>query len=410
MPENVGQNVMEYTYLGYTGDRQIVKGKVAAADEQAAADMLSNIGYRVVSLKQTTTALPSLGKLFQAKVKTAEMVTFSRQLALLLESGVGIIQALELLEAQALDKALKAVLLEVLHDLRGGKTLSLALGQHPQAFPKLYCKLISVGEQTGSLETVLRSLAGYTERQTASISKIKQAMMYPAIVFCLAIGVGAVMLTFLLPPLVDMFTKLGGTLPLPTRILLNSMNFLESYGLFLLVGIIALGIVGFMYNRTPNGRYNRDKLVLKLPLIGRLMQVTELSRACRSLSLLFRSGLPLPEVMVLTIQATGNRVVARALAEVEQGMLKGQGLARPMSTNKVFLPLMVAMTKVGEETGNLDDSLVIVAENYEIESDRRTQTLLSMIEPAMTIAMGLGVGFLALSVFMPIYSSLNLVG
>ena len=140
------------------------------------------------------------------------------------------------------------------------------------------------------------------------------------------------------------------------------------------------------------------------------MHVTELARTCRSLSMLFRAGLPLPEVMVLTTQATGNRVIARALAEVEQGMLRGQGLAKPMRNNPVFLPLMVEMTKVGEETGNLDDSLVIVAESYEIEAERRTQTLLGMIEPAMTIAMGLGVGFLALSVFMPIYSSLGLVG
>ena len=400
---------MDYNYLGYTGDRQIVKGKVSAADERAALDMLSNIGYRVVSLKPITTPLPTLGKIFQSKVKTSEMVTFSRQLALLLESGVGIIQSLELLEAQTTDRSLRTVLMTILHDLRGGKSLSVSMAQHPQVFSKLYCKMIGVGEQTGSLETVLRNLANYTERQSASVAKIKQAMLYPTIVLCLAIGVGVIMLAFLLPPLIDMFNRLGGTLPLPTMILLATMSFLKSYGLFVLVGIIALGILGFLYVRTPKGRYNMDVLMLKIPLIGRLMQVTELARACRSLSILFRAGLPLPEVMALTTQATGNRAVARALGAVEQDMLRGQGLAKPMSKNKLFLPLMVEMTKVGEETGNLDESLVIVAENYEIEADRRTQTLLSMIEPAMTIAMGLGVGFLALSVFMPIYSSLSLV-
>src|SRR4030042_1738117 len=188
------------------------------------------------------------------------------------------------------------------------------------------------------------------------------------------------------------------------------MDFLFSYGLFLLVGLIASAIVGFLYFRTPNGHYNLDKLMLSIPLIGRLLRVTELSRVCRSLSVLFKAGLPLPEVMVLTKQATGNRVIARALSEVEQGMLKGQGLARPMSNNQIFLPLMVEMTRVGEETGNLDDSLIVVAENFEIEAARRTQALISMIEPAMTIMMGLGVGFLALSVFMPIYGALNLVG
>jgi type IV pilus assembly protein PilC len=402
---------MNYTYLGYTGDRQIVKGKISAADERAASDMLSNIGYRVVSIKPASSFLSfSGGGLFQPKVKTAELVTFSRQLALLLESGVGIIQALELLQTQATDSALKKVLMSIIHDLRGGKSLSLALAQYPKVFSKLYCKMIGVGEQTGSLETVLRSLATYIERQTASMAKIKQAMMYPAVVFCLAIVVAIIMLTVLLPPLIKMFSSLGGTLPLPTRILLATMGFLQSYGLVLIIGLVAAGVLGFFYSRTPNGRYNRDMMMLRLPLIGRLNLVTELARICRSLSVLFRAGLPIPEVMALTIQATGNRVVARALSQVEHGMLRGQGMAKPMSMNHIFLPMMVEMTKVGEETGSLDESLILVAENFEIEADRRTQTLLGMIEPVMTIAMGLGVGFLALSVFMPIYSSLSLVG
>jgi type IV pilus assembly protein PilC len=401
---------MDYTYLGYTGDRQIVKGKISAADERAAADILSNIGYRVVSLKPAARFLSLSIGFFKPKVKTAEMVTFSRQLALLLESGVGIIQSLELLQNQSTDTALRRVLVAVINDLRGGKSLSLALAQHPRVFSNLYCKMISVGEQTGSLETVLKSLATYTERQSASMSKIKQAMMYPVVVFCLAIVVAIIMLTVLLPPLISMFNSLGGQLPLPTRILLAGMGFLQSYGVFLFIGLVALGIVGFLYGRTPKGRYNRDMMMLRLPVLGRLNLVTELARVCRSLSVLFRAGLPIPEVMALTIQATGNRVVATALREVEHGMLRGQGMARPMSNNKVFLPMMVEMTKVGEETGNLDESLILVADNFEIEADRRTQAVLGMIEPVMTIAMGIGVGFLALSVFMPIYSSLSLVG
>jgi len=401
---------MDYNYLGYTGDRQIVKGRVSAANEQAAVDILSNIGYRVVSLKPVSRFLSSSISIFQPKVKQAELVTFSRQLALLLESGVGIIQSLELLESQATDNNLKRILVQVVSDLRGGKSLSLALAEHPQVFSKLYCKLINVGEQTGSLEAVLRSLAGYIERQTASMAKIKQAMMYPLIVFCLAIVVAAIMLTVLLPPLIDMFSKLGGTLPLPTRILLAFMGFLQHYGVFALIIIVAVVVLGLLYGRTPNGRYQRDMLTLKMPLIGRLNLVTQLARVCRTLAVLFKAGLPLPEVMSLTIQAADNRVVAMSLRNVENGMLRGQGLAKPMSSMPIFLPMMVEMAKVGEETGNLDESLVMVAENFEIEADRRTQTLLSMIEPVMTVAMGLGVGFLALSVFMPIYSSLSLVG
>ncbi len=401
---------MDYAYLGYTEDRQMVKGRISATDERAASDMLANVGYRVISLKPATSFMPDLSKFLQAGVKPAEMITFSRQLALLLESGVGIIQSLELLQSQTTDRTLRKVLIEVVNDLRGGKSLSAALAQHPHVFSTLYCKMMAVGEQTGDLETVLRSLADYVERQSAAIAKVKQALTYPIIVFCLAIAVAVIMVTVLLPPMVDMFSKLGGELPITTRMLIGGMNFIESYGLYLLVAIIALGIVGFAYTRTPAGRYNRDLLILRLPLVGRLSLLTELARACRSLSLLFRAGLPLPEVMTLTAQATGNRVVARAIAEVEQDMLRGQGLAGPMRQRKVFLPLMVEMTRVGEETGNLDQSLIVVAQNYEIEADRRTQTLLSMIEPAMTIAMGLGVGFLALSVFAPLYDALKLVG
>lgn len=401
---------MDYAYLGYTEDRQIVKGKISAATEQVASDALANIGYRVVSLKPVTAFLPSLGKLFQAKVKSAEMVTFSRQMALLLESGIGIVQSLELLQSQTTDKALKKVLIEIVANLRRGESFSASLAKHPGVFSTLYSKMISVGEQTGSLEPVLKTLAKHIERDGATMAKLKQAMMYPIVVFCVMIVVAALMITVLLPPLVGMFTSLGGELPITTRALIALLDIVHNYGVFLLVAAIGLGVVTVLYVRTPTGRYNRDALILRLPVFGRLGLVNELARCCRSLSLLFRSGLPLPEVMSLTSQSCGNRVVARALSEVEQDMLRGEGLAEPMRKRRVFLPLMVEMTKIGEATGNLDETLITVAENYEIESERRTQTLLGMIEPVMTIAMGLAVGFLALSIIMPIYSSLSLVG
>lgn len=401
---------MDYTYFGYTEALQIVKGKISAPNERSASDMLANVGYRVIQLNPVIPFLPAMGTLFQASVKPAELITFSRQLALLLESGVGIIHALELLQAQTPDRNLRKVLIEIVNDLRGGSSLSAALAQHPRAFSAIYCKMMAVGEQTGALETVLRSLADYAERESAAMAKVKQALTYPAIVFGLAIVVAFILVAFLLPPMVDMFRALGGELPITTRLLIAGIGFMENYGLHLLAGVIGLAILVYLYTRTPAGRYQRDMLILKLPLIGRLSLLSELARCCRSLSLLFRSGLPLPEIMNLTGQAIGNRVVARALSKVEQAMLKGQGLANPMSRSNVFLPLMVEMTRVGEETGDLDTSLIVVAENYELEADRRTQMLLGMIEPVMTIIVGAGVGFLALSVFMPLYGALDLVG
>jgi type IV pilus assembly protein PilC len=401
---------MDYTYLGYADDRRIVKGRISAASEQAAVDILANVGYQVVSLKPMTHFLPDFSKLLQGKVKPAEMITFSRQLALLLESGVGIVQSLELLQNQTSDKQLKKVLVEVVSDIRGGSSLSVALAKHPEVFSTIYHKMVGVGEQTGGLEGVLRSLADYAQRQAGAMSKLKMALTYPAIVLCLAIVVVAVLVTVVLPPIVNMFTALGGELPITTRALLAAVGFLNNYGLYVLVAAVALGMVAFIYSRTSSGQYYRDLLMLKLPLIGHLRLVSDLARCCRSMSLLFRSGLPLPEVMTLTAQASGNRVVTKAFAEVEQDMLSGEGLSGPMRKRWVFLPLMVEMTKVGEETGSLDATLITVAENYEIEAESRTQTMLGLIEPVMTIGMGLGVGFIALSIFMPMYGSLGLVG
>lgn len=400
---------MEYSYIGYTEDRREVRGKVSAVSELEAIDMLSRFGYKVISLKAVLPFLPDLGNLLKAKVKTSELTMFSRQLALLLEAGLGIVQSLELLQSQTGDRELKKVLGEVVADLRGGDPLSVSLARHPHVFARIYQKMVAVGEQTGGLEQILRNLANYIERQSAAMGKLKAALTYPAIVAVVGVLIMGVMITVVLPPIVGMFTSLKGELPITTKLLLGGVDMLHKYGLHMLIVVLALGIVGYMYSKSPTGHYYRDMLMLKLPILGRLNLISELARCCRSMSLLFKAGLPLPEIMTLASQASGNQVVAKALNGVEQDMLKGEGLAAPMKKRRVFLPLMVEMTKVGEATGTLDATLITVAENYEVEAENRTQRLLSMIEPMMTIAMGLAVGFLALSIFMPLYSSLSLI-
>jgi type IV pilus assembly protein PilC len=400
---------MEYAYLGYTDEKQIVKGKVSAASEEVAIDMLANYGYQVISLKQVTAFLPDMNRLFKGKIKAQEIVTFSRQLALLIESGVGIIQSLELLKAQTGDKQLKIVLGEVAVDLRAGSSLTEAMEKHPHVFSTIYSKMVGVGEQTGSLDTVLRNLADYAERESRAMSKLKSALMYPVIVLILGIVVAGVLIGFVLPPIVGLFESLGGELPLITRILIGSVNFLQQYGLYIFVILVAAGITGFMYTRSPAGRFHWDTLVLKIPMIGKLIQINELARLCRNMSLLFRAGLPLTEIMNLASQASGNKVVSNSLSEVGQDTMKGQGLSDPMRKRRVFLPMMVELTKVGEETGSLEETLLMIAENYETEAESRTQRLLGMIEPTMTIVMGGMVGFLALSIFIPLYSSLSLI-
>lgn len=401
---------MEFEYVGYTADRQVVKGKIAADTEKDAGERLTSSGYQILSIKHITPFISDSPTFFQAKVKQEEVIMFSRQLALLLESGVGIVQGLELLKAQTVNKRFSSMLATVITDLRTGLPVSAALEKHPDAFNKMYCKIIAVGEQTGQLESVLRNLANYAEQSTTAVKKIKQAMTYPIIVLVLGVLVGILAVTFILPPIMKMFKAMGGNLPLMTQMLINTVNFMSVYGLYVLGGLVALCIITYIYVKTPDGAYMKDKLLLNLPVLGRLNLLNNLSRICRSITILFKSGLPLPDILTLTADSAGNLVVSRALQEVEQDIIKGDALATSMQKNPVFLPLMVEMTKVGEETGNLDNTLSIVAESFEIEAADKLQTVLGMIEPAMTIIIGLGVGFLALSIFMPIYSSLSLVG
>jgi type IV pilus assembly protein PilC len=381
---------MEYAYFGYTNDKRTVKGRLSAASELAAMDILSRFGYRIVSLKAVMPFLPNLDNLLKQRVKTSELVLFSRQLALLLESGLGIVQSLELLQSQTGDRQLRKVLVQVVSDIRGGDPLSVSLSRHPHVFSRIYQKMLAVGEQTGNLEQVLRNLATFIEKQSAAMSKLKAALTYPAIVSVLAVVVMIIMITFVLPPILGMFTSLKGEVPITTKLLLAMVGLFQHYGLHMLVVVLAAGFVGYTYSKTPTGHYYRDLVMLKLPIIGRINIISELARCCRSMSLLFKAGLPLPDIMTLASQASGNHVLAKALGEVEKDMLQGEGLSAPMRKRWVFLPLMVEMTKVGETTG-------------------RIQTVLSMIEPAMTIAIGLAVGFLALSIFMPLYSSLSLI-
>lgn len=401
---------MDYAFVAYTEDKRIVKGKISAASEPVATEALARVGYRLVSLKPVTPFLPSWGGFLQPRVKTEEMTLFSRQLALLTDSGVGIVQSLELLAQQSPSRRLKQVLGEVVADLRSGSSISAALAKHPQVFPPLYYRMVTVGEQTGELGVILRSLADYMEREAVATKRLKTALMYPTIILILAVVVVTVLVTVALPPLINLFTQFGTQLPLPTRILLFIVNFVTKYGLYLLFGVVALLVLVFLYIRTATGRYHLDRLILSLPVLGRLNLLTELARNCRSLSLLFRAGLPLPEVMTLTRQASGNRVVAKGLAEVEQDMLKGEGLARPMSKNHLFPPLMVTMTRVGEETGNLDETLMTVAQNYEVEAEDRMRTAIALIEPVMLLLLGGLVAFLALSLFMPLYGVLQSIG
>jgi type IV pilus assembly protein PilC len=396
---------MDFQYVAYTPDKKLVKGKLSATNEEAAASLLGYGGYQVVSLKTVTPFFTTGGLTSRfARVKSREIIMFSRQLALLLESGTDIVTALELLQSQSTNRTLKNVIGEVASDIRGGTSLSAALGKHPQAFPELYHRTIAAGEQGGNLEIVLRQMADFLERGALTEKKIKNALTYPIILAIVAVVVVAILVTFVMPTFVGLYSAFGAELPLPTRLLLGVADWLLSYGLFLVLGIVAVVILGYIYIRTPAGKYQWDSLMFRAPVVGRINLLSELARCCRTMALLFRVGLPLPEVMALAIHGSNNKAMVEALTEVQQELIRGQGLSKPMGQRPLFLPLMVQMVGVGEETGNLDNTLTTVAQSYEVEADDRTSTAVGLIQPAMIIVIAVVIGFVAVALLSAMYS------
>jgi type IV pilus assembly protein PilC len=396
---------MDYQYVAYTADKRLVKGKLSATTEEAAVNLLSYGGYHVISLKLVIPFFSNEKLLARfSRVKPKEIVLFSRQLALLLESGTDIVTALELIQSQITNRPLRKTIGDLASDIRGGSSLSTAMSKHRHTFPEVYHRTIAAGEQAGNLEVVLRRMADHLERTTVTERKIKSAMAYPAMLAVVAVGVVAVLVSYVLPKFNDLYESFDAKLPLPTRMVISVSKWATDWGLYVLLGILVLAGLAYAYTRTRSGKYRWHRLLLRLPILGRIYLLGELSRCCRTMALLFKVGLPLPEIMALAIRGTNNTVMAEALTGVQQELIQGEGLSGPMAKRPLFLPLMVQMVGVGEETGNLDNSLNTVAQSYEVEADERTSTAIGFIQPALIIAVAVVVGFIAVSMISAMYS------
>lgn len=396
---------MIYQYIACGESGAIVKGKITASSEDVIADMMSYAGYRLINLRPYVPFL-SLGNLTSQlfPVKPAETVLLFRQMSLLLESGINIVTALELLQEQIANRTLKRVVAEMIADLRGGNQLSAAMSRHPDIFSTMACRTIGIGEQTGGLEVMLKQVADYTEKELLTKKGIKGALMYPIIAMVVAVGVVGLLMVFVMPAFAKLYGDLGAKMPILMTLMMAASAFLRQHLVHIFLGTIIVVGLGLIYIKTPDGKYRMDALMLRVPQLGRVKHLNELSRACRSISLLFNAGLPLTEIMPLVIQGCNNRVMAQSLYNVQVDMLKGEGLAKPMAKDKIFLPMMVQMVKVGEESGSLDASLLAVAQNYESEAQDKTKALIAMIQPVMTIVIAGIVGLIAVSMVSAMYS------
>jgi type IV pilus assembly protein PilC len=404
---------MPTTYAYRVRDRQgkLLGGTLEAENEQAVVAKLRQLGYAPVSIEAEKGAglkadvrLPGSGR-----VKLKDLAVFSRQFATMINSGLSLLRALTILGEQTANKRLAQIILLVRAEVEKGVSLSAAMAKHPKAFNRLYVSMVRAGEVGGFLDQVLVKVAETFEKEVALRGKIKSAMTYPVVVFAMVLMIVAAMLLFIVPTFESLYESLGGTLPLPTRVLMGASNALRRF--FFLV-IIAAGLLVFGLRRwkaTQRGRYALDKFKLKVKVFGPLFHKSALSRFSRTLSTLIRSGVPILQALEIVGETVNNAVISRAVRDVQDSVREGESLATPLAKHATFPPMVVQMMAVGEETGALEVMLAKVADFYDQEVEAAVASLTSLIEPILIAVMGAAVGGMVVALYMPLFNIINLV-
>lgn len=402
----VRQKEITFRYIATTRQGNPVKGNIKAVSEIAAERLLIAQGY----VPEHVEVAPSMFSLEEAlptlfHVKPRDIIVFSRQLATLLRSGISLLPSMEVLQGQvASSRAFNTILGSIVNDIRSGSSFSQAISKHPKAFDEIYCRAIAVGEETGNLETVLNQMADYIERQQALTQRVKKALTYPIMVISMGVIVVIMLITVVMPKMLDMFTSMSVDLPLPTRILIAITEIFQNYTLYIIGGGVVLFIAVIMVTKRPAGKRVLHRLRLHMPIIGPPALLSELGRFSRTLSVMIGAGLHLQESMELLPHATTNIVIRDALNKVNERLLLGEGLSEPMTRVSLFPPLLVQMVAVGEESNTLDFTMGVVADFFETAAEEKTNAMVGMIGPISTVGIALLVGFIALSVIMPMYT------
>jgi type IV pilus assembly protein PilC len=390
----------------------MVTGTIDADSPTAVASKLKSMGYAPVSIAaqksggmQMELKLPKLG----ATVKLKDLAVFSRQFATMINSGLSLLRALTILEEQTSNKDLAKTLTEVRQDVETGQSLSVSLGRHPKIFPPLMVNMTRAGEVGGFLDSVMLQIAENYEAEVKLRGKVKSAMTYPVVVFCIAILAVVGMLLFIVPVFAKMFTTLGGTLPFPTRVLIEMSNLLKIFAPLLLVGSIVGMIVWQRVKHKAGVRAVVDPIKLKTPVFGSLFQKIALSRFARNLGTMLASGVPILQSLDIVADTTGNMVLGNAVRDVQESVRRGESITGPLALHPVFPPMVVQMMAVGEDTGALDAMLHKISEFYDQEVESTTESLTALIEPLMIAVLGALVGSMIVALYMPIFKIFNLI-
>jgi type IV pilus assembly protein PilC len=396
-----------FVWKGRTPTGEILSGEYLAENKQ---EMLNHLRKRKIIITHVREKPKdiniNLG--FKNRISVKDLGVFTRQFATMINAGLPMVQCLDILSSQMEKPIFKKIVTDVMGDVEAGSTLAEALAKH-KCFSELFVNMVEAGEAGGILDVILNRLAVYLEKADALKRKVKGAMTYPAIVFIVAMGATIFMLMFIIPTFAQMFTDFGGTLPLPTRIVMGLSNFLRLNWWLLLIGSAVLAVALRRYYKTEDGKRKIDRFLLNMPVLGVVIRKGAVARFTRTLGTLTASGVPILNGLEITAKTAGNKVIEEAVMQTKTSISEGKTIAEPLKECGVFPPMVVQMIGVGEQTGALDEMLDKVADFYDAEVDSAVSALTSIIEPVMIVVMGTIVGGMLVAMYLPMFKLISVV-
>ncbi len=398
-----------FAYIAKPEPSRVIQGTIDAESEQDAVSRLMRQGYFPLSVALENVAFThSRGSVRFRKISGTDIVLFTRQLSTLIESGVNIINSLDILSNQLSNRYLRSVVIDIAEKIKNGASLSEGLGSYPRLFSTLYSAMVHTGEMSGKLPDTLRALAEYLEKEDEFKDSIRAALTYPAFVCIVGIATVVALVGFVIPRLVTMFEDMGQALPLPTRILIALSEGFRSYWWLALITVTLAVFLLQRSRRHPAGRFVWDTLWLRLPFFGALALKAEMSRLMRSLALLISGGMPITSSLDVSLLLLNNQVLKASLGRVKEQVAGGVGLSEALRNTRIVNSFVTNIVAIGEETGALEGSFLRIANGYEREIDRTLKVLARLLEPVIIVVMGLIVGFIVLSMLLPIFQ-INLI-
>jgi len=399
---------MQFNYVAYDDDLGLVNGRLEAVDAGQARAEVALLGYRPLRVTPVR-RLPGRQRLFPSlfTVGTGELVRFSRQMATMLSSGHSLMNSLEILRSQTRNSVMRCTLDDVCRTLDDGSDISTALSRHAKVFSPLYISVVEAGEFTGQLAPALEQIADILEKAQEAKQRAIRTIMYPAAIVGLSVVTVGVLITVALPPLIESFERMGTDVPVVTKFALSMFGGITGNYLSIFIGIITAAVIFLGLRRLPQFRYGMDVMFARFPLVGPIVLAAELSRFSNTVAMLLNSGVALTKGLQLGISGCKNQLVRGALLDAEESLMTGHGMAVALKRHPILPPMFVQMVAIGEDSNSLGKTMSESATSYEKELERRLNTLMSILEPASTLLVGGIVGFIAFSMFVPIYSGLQ---